>query len=155
MRFNELRTSRDRSTCRSDGMRTATIPDFMAAWRRRTGRYYRDPQSYWEARHCAHGDNLQGPGCIGLDEAANGDDYEAKWDCVRSVLEREVHAGARRLLDAGCGIGWFTKRAATLGFAQVDAADFSASAAEIAQRNVPESSVRVATLDTITSTEPY
>jgi 2-polyprenyl-3-methyl-5-hydroxy-6-metoxy-1,4-benzoquinol methylase len=71
------------------------------------------------------------------------------------VLEDEVERGARRLLDAGCGTGWFTQRAATLGFGEIDAADFSSAAAEIAQRNAPTGRVRVAALDEITSTEPY
>jgi cyclopropane fatty-acyl-phospholipid synthase-like methyltransferase len=71
------------------------------------------------------------------------------------VLEREVQAGATRILDAGCGTGWFTRRAAKLGFAEIDAVDFSTTAAEIAQRNAPTSRVRVAELDAITSTQPY
>ena len=135
-------------------MRTGAIRDLMQSWRR-AGGYYRDPKSYWEARHGAHQDSLLGPGCIQLDEEANRDDYEAKWDQLRLVLEREVQAGATRILDAGCGTGWFTRRAAKLGFAEIDAVDFSTTAAEIAQRTAPTSRVRVAELDQITSTEPY
>jgi 2-polyprenyl-3-methyl-5-hydroxy-6-metoxy-1,4-benzoquinol methylase len=135
-------------------MRTLAIRDLMQSWRPGRG-YYRDPKSYWEARHGEHQDSLQGPGCIQLGEEANRDDYEAKWDQLRRVLEREVQAGATRILDAGCGTGWFTRRAAKLGFAAIDAVDFSATAAEIAQRNAPTSRVRVAELDQITSIEPY
>jgi 2-polyprenyl-3-methyl-5-hydroxy-6-metoxy-1,4-benzoquinol methylase len=135
-------------------MQTA-IRGLVQTWRHRTGRYYRDPQSYWNDRHRDHRDSLQGPGCILLDEAANEDDYATKWDRVRVVLEREVDRGATRLLDAGCGTGWFTSRATTLGFSDVEAADFSSAAAEIAQRKAPESRVRVAALAEIQSTEPY
>jgi SAM-dependent methyltransferase len=136
-------------------MRTMTIRDLMLSYRRRTGRYYRDPQSYWEARHGEHRDSLQGPGCIRLGEGANRDDYDAKWNQLRIVLLREVQHGARRILDAGCGTGWFTRRAAKLGFAEVDAVDFSTTAAEIARRNAPTSSVQVGELDKISSTNPY
>jgi 2-polyprenyl-3-methyl-5-hydroxy-6-metoxy-1,4-benzoquinol methylase len=132
-----------------------TIRGLVQAARYRTGRYYRDPRSYWNTRHEEHRDSLLGPGCIRLDEAANRDDYAAKWDRVRAVLARELQHGATRLLDAGCGTGWFTARAAALGFDGVDAADFSSTAAEVAQRNAPTSRVRVAALDEITSPEPY
>jgi SAM-dependent methyltransferase len=136
-------------------MQKDAIRGLVQTWRQRTGTYYRDPRSYWDARHRRHRDSLQGPGCIGLDETANRDDYAAKWERVRRVLEGEVERGARRLLDAGCGTGWFTRRAATLGFGEVEAVDFSSAAADIAQRNAPTSRVRVAALDEITSTEPY
>jgi 2-polyprenyl-3-methyl-5-hydroxy-6-metoxy-1,4-benzoquinol methylase len=136
-------------------MQTATIRGLVQTWRQRTGSYYRDPQSYWNARHRDHRDSLLGPGCIGLDEAANEDDYAAKWDRVRVALEREVVRGATRILDAGCGTGWFTQRVTTLGFADVEGADFSAAAAEIAQRNAPTTRVRVGPLHEITSNEPY
>jgi len=135
-------------------MRTWAIGDFMQSWRQ-AGGYYRDPNSYWEARHDEHRDSLQGPGCIRLDEEANRDDYQAKWDRLRLVLEREVQDGARRILDAGCGTGWFTRRVAKLGFVEVDAVDFSTTAAEIAQRNAPTSRVRVGELTEITSAQPY
>jgi 2-polyprenyl-3-methyl-5-hydroxy-6-metoxy-1,4-benzoquinol methylase len=134
---------------------STTIRGLVQTWRHRTGRYYRDPRSYWNTRHREHRDSLLGPGCILLDEEANRDDYAAKWDRVRAVLTRERERGGTRLLDAGCGTGWFTSRTATLGFVDVDAADFSSTAADIAQRNAPTSRVRVAALDEITSTEPY
>ena len=136
-------------------MQTATIRGLVNSWRQRTGTYYRDPQSYWDTRHREHRDSLLGPGCIGLDEVANRNDYAAKWDRVRLVLEREVDRGATRILDAGCGTGWFTRRAATLGFTEVEAADFSTAAADIARRNAPASRVRVGALHEITCSEPY
>lgn len=136
-------------------MQTVTIRGAVTRVRHRIRGYYRDPQSYWNTRHREHRDSLLGPGCIQLDEAANQDDYAAKWDRVRVVLEGELRRGAMRLLDAGCGPGWFTSRAATLGFAEVDGADFSSEAAEIAQRNAPASRFQVAALDAITSAEPY
>lgn len=94
-------------------------------------------------------------GCIGLDDAANRDDYETKWRHVQRVLECELRRGATSILDAGCGTGLFTQRAAMLGFAKIDAIDFSASAAEIAQRNAPTSTVRVAALDKASCTAKY
>jgi SAM-dependent methyltransferase len=136
-------------------MQTSMIRDLVQTWRHRSRGYYRDPQSYWNTRHREHRDSLRGPGCILLGEAANEDDYAVKWEHVRGVLDREVARGAVRLLDAGCGTGWFTARTATLGFADVDAADFSSTAAEIARRNAPAASVRVAALHEITSTAPY
>jgi 2-polyprenyl-3-methyl-5-hydroxy-6-metoxy-1,4-benzoquinol methylase len=136
-------------------MQTATIRGVVATFRHRIGGYYRDPQSYWNSRHRDHRDSLLGPGCILLDETANQDDYATKWQQVRAVLEHERQRGATRLLDAGCGPGWFTARAATLGFSEVDGADFSSEAAAIARQNAPTSRVQVAALDEITSAEPY
>jgi 2-polyprenyl-3-methyl-5-hydroxy-6-metoxy-1,4-benzoquinol methylase len=123
--------------------------------RRRTGRYYRDPQSYWEARHLEHRDDLAGPGCITLDGVANQRDYDAKWDHLRGVLEREVERGATSILDAGCGTGLFTRHLAAVGFTSVAGADFSATAAIAAMRNAPGSRVSVAPLAEISTTDRY
>jgi 2-polyprenyl-3-methyl-5-hydroxy-6-metoxy-1,4-benzoquinol methylase len=71
------------------------------------------------------------------------------------MLDRELQRGATNVLDAGCGTGLFTQRAAMLGFAKIDAVDFSATAAEVARRNAPTSTVRVAALDDLRSTERY
>jgi 2-polyprenyl-3-methyl-5-hydroxy-6-metoxy-1,4-benzoquinol methylase len=92
---------------------------------------------------------------VGLDQLANYEDYEAKWQEVGIVLDRELRNGAARALDAGCGTGWFTRRVASLGFTQVEAVDFSANAAEIAKGNAPTVTVRVAALDEISGIGPY
>jgi 2-polyprenyl-3-methyl-5-hydroxy-6-metoxy-1,4-benzoquinol methylase len=96
-------------------------------------RYYRNPARYWNARLERLGDSLQGVGSIGETAAANEADYAAKWDVLGPELERLHSAGARTLLDAGAGIGYFSSRAASIGF-EVDAVDFSSTAVERLRR---------------------
>lgn len=135
---------------------TSTHPlRLVDRWRRRTGTYYRDPRSYWDARHREHGAALTGVGCVLLDEAGNRDDYETKWTHVRPVLERETQRGARRILDAGCGIGWFTKQLHPLRFADVEAFDFSESAAAQAHNNAPNVRVFVSSLEDARTHRPF
>jgi SAM-dependent methyltransferase len=128
---------------------------FVDRWRRLTGTYYRDPRSYWDARHREHGDALSGVGCVLLDEVGNQRDYETKWEHVSRMLEGESANGARRILDAGCGVGWFTGQLASFGFAEVEAFDFSATAATQAQRKAPGARVFVSALEDARSDRPY
>jgi 2-polyprenyl-3-methyl-5-hydroxy-6-metoxy-1,4-benzoquinol methylase len=98
-------------------------------------RYYRNPQRYWERRHLRAGATLEGVGLMGLGADGNALDYEKKWGHVGAILERLRPSEGRSLLDAGCGIGWFSERAAALGF-QVEGVDFSAAAIETARAGV-------------------
>lgn len=113
--------------------------------RPRRGDYYRNPATYWDGRHRRFGDDLDGVGTAGLGESGNRRDYETKWEHLRSVL---VSQGVEpdELLDAGCGIGWFTERLLAAGH-RPTAIDFSPAAVELARRRLgPASSVEVASL---------
>lgn len=124
-------------------------------WRRRTGTYYRDPRAYWDARHRVHGDALSGAGCVCLDEGANELDYDTKWAQLAPVLDREVRRGARSILDAGCGPGWFTRHLHELGFERIEACDFSVVAAARAQQLAPTARVWVSALEDARADIPY
>jgi 2-polyprenyl-3-methyl-5-hydroxy-6-metoxy-1,4-benzoquinol methylase len=96
--------------------------------------YYGDPAAYWEQRHQQFDDRLDGIGTKGMGQEANLEDYESKWEHLRAMLATLGLDGAA-VLDAGCGIGWFTERLAADGHG-LTAVDFSASAVEIARRRL-------------------
>jgi 2-polyprenyl-3-methyl-5-hydroxy-6-metoxy-1,4-benzoquinol methylase len=95
-------------------------------------RYYRDPQRYWERRHLRAGATLEGVGLMGLGADGNALDYQEKWQRIGGALERLHPSRNKVLLDAGCGIGWFSSRAAALGF-RVEGVDFSVAAIDTAR----------------------
>jgi 2-polyprenyl-3-methyl-5-hydroxy-6-metoxy-1,4-benzoquinol methylase len=111
--------------------------------------YYADPQEYWSRRHRRHGTGLEGVGTVTLGEELNTQEYERKWRHVGVVLEGLRTAGARSLLDAGCGNGYFTERALQLGF-EIHAVDFSADAVRLARSQAGREGVQwsVGPLDT-------
>lgn len=97
--------------------------------------YYDDPSGYWNRRHSRFDEQLDGVGMIGLGEEGNRADYEAKWEHIGSALRRlEVPEGSE-VLDAGCGIGYFTERLVAFGY-RVTAVDFSEEATSIASRRI-------------------
>jgi len=107
--------------------------------------YYRDPAAYWEGRHRRFEDALDGVGTIGLGEIGNRLDYETKWEHLRSVLVAQRFE-PDALLDAGCGIGWFSEQLQRAGYTPT-AIDFSPTAAELARARLgPDASVEVASL---------
>lgn len=108
------------------------MPSLRARARRVRPAYYREAQQYWERRHRAHGTSLRGVGSIGLAEDANKRDYDAKWAHLGPVLDQLRTTGATTLLDAGCGIGHFSRLAHGLGY-DVTGVDFSPRAVEIAR----------------------
>jgi 2-polyprenyl-3-methyl-5-hydroxy-6-metoxy-1,4-benzoquinol methylase len=118
--------------------------------------YAEDPQHYWNRRHAAFGTKLEGVGRIYLGEDANAAEYKAKWERIGGVLEGLRAHGAVTLLDAGCGNGYFSERAAKLGY-RVEGVDFSEKAITAA-RSVPGRDAiawRVAPLDEYRSTTTF
>lgn len=99
----------------------------------RPRRYYTEPDAYWEQRHQRFGANLEGVGRLHLSEADNQAAYEAKWDHIGPTVAALGPPG--RLLDAGCGIGWFTQRFVDAGH-QVTAFDFTATGIAVARERV-------------------
>jgi 2-polyprenyl-3-methyl-5-hydroxy-6-metoxy-1,4-benzoquinol methylase len=130
------------------------------AWARLTrasgpgSRYYADPARYWERRHQQFGDRLDGVGMKGLGEKGNREDYEAKWARLSAALADLDLAGAR-VLDAGCGIGWFTARLAAAGY-DVAGVDFSPTAIEAARRRLGDGvPLAVGSLDAYRGGQPF
>ena len=74
----------------------------------------------------AMGRRLDGIGTLGMGQEANEQDYEEKWRHLDAAL-RSLDVTPGRMLDAGCGIGWFTERLVDVGFDPV-AFDFSETA---------------------------
>jgi SAM-dependent methyltransferase len=110
-------------------------PSLRATARRARPAYYLKAQSYWDRRHRRHGASLRGVGSIGLDSDGNQRDYDVKWAHLGPVLDRAKGSGAT-LLDAGCGIGHFSRLAHGLGF-DVTGVDFSEHAIAIAREMAP------------------
>src|SRR5688572_18914017 len=110
---------------------------------KRSKTYYSSPSGYWDARHRRHHDTLVGVGHVGLTDAQNRLDYEAKWQQIKAVLEPVLEAAradgrpsqSSSLLDAGCGVGWFTAKFVELGF-DVSGADFAPTAIAIARQRL-------------------
>lgn len=94
---------------------------------------YRDPQRYWNARHARHRSGLEGVGCISIGQEANEADYDTKWRHLHASLSKAP--GGSRLLDAGCGNGFFMERAARIGF-DVEGVDFSPVAVDLARQRL-------------------
>lgn len=113
----------------------STVKEALARLRSKVmpRRYYTEPKGYWEQRHTTFGSNLEGIGRLGLSEADNEVAYLAKWDKVQAALT-EIGASGR-LLDAGCGIGWFTQRFVDAGYT-VDAFDFTQAGIDVAKERV-------------------
>ena len=97
--------------------------------------YRRHPLRYWETRHQEHVGGLDGVGCLGLGSEGNARDYAAKWNHISALLTRYGPPAGARVLDAGCGIGWFTRRLVEFGYA-VDAVDFSPAAVALARSQI-------------------
>jgi 2-polyprenyl-3-methyl-5-hydroxy-6-metoxy-1,4-benzoquinol methylase len=123
--------------------------------RRLTGgrSYYADPQRYWDERHAKSADSLEGVGLYGLGQSGNERDYEAKWTALAPVLQRSLLPGTS-LLDAGCGVGYFTAHARDLGFV-VEGVDFSPSAVEQARATSPDIAWHVSDLETFAPARTY
>jgi SAM-dependent methyltransferase len=98
---------------------------------------YSSPRRYWSARYSKFGATLTGPGCVGLDEEGNQEDYESKWSHIMASLRNHGDPTAKSLLDAGCGVGAFTTRFVAQGYS-VSAVDFAQNAVDLARRRIGE-----------------
>lgn len=109
--------------------------------------YYDAPGSYWDQRHADNEDSLVGVGHRSLTEQENAEDYEHKWVQLRELFSTLVQPGAT-MLDAGCGVGFFSQLLAGEGY-QVTGADFSAEAIGRAAAGDPDGLVswEVSSLD--------
>lgn len=106
------------------------------------------PKAYWRRRHRRHGHSLEGVGQIGLGDLENERDYVAKWKQVNDLLNHFGVTPDCEVIDAGCGVGWFTERLTERGH-KVHAIDFSPEAIALAQERLGErATFEVGALDT-------
>lgn len=84
-------------------------------------------REFWDRRHQTR-DDLTSGGDISFDRAGNELFYALRLGLLLQVLgDPSSTAEPRRLLDAGCGKGWFSRALARCGYA-VDAIDTSPAA---------------------------
>jgi len=85
--------------------------------------------SFWDERHLQHGELLSG-GDLTYDHATNEAFYAMRLGRLLDIIGASASAEAPlRLLDAGCGKGWFTRALTRCGH-RVDGIDSSAAAVE-------------------------
>lgn len=109
---------------------------------------------YWNRRHTQRGP-LRSGGHIGLDEVANHYFYVLRLGLLLPLLgDRADDTLPTRVLDAGCGKGWFTRAVKACGFL-VDGVDASAAAVAQCQKDDPAGSYTVATLAQFACSRPY
>jgi 2-polyprenyl-3-methyl-5-hydroxy-6-metoxy-1,4-benzoquinol methylase len=101
---------------------------------------------YWNSRHQSHGELLSG-GDVTYDHAANEAFYAVRLGRLLDLVDPASPPHARRrLLDAGCGKGWFSHALARCGF-RVDGIDSSEHAiAEARTGAAPTETFAVSTL---------
>lgn len=113
------------------------------------------PQRYWEARHQQFRNRLQAVGHLQLSHLENAKQYEVKRQHIVEMIDRYVpETKNRKLLDAGCGIGVFTKTFVEKGF-DVTAIDLSTSAIKHARSAVPQARYIVTPLSTLQLNEGF
>lgn len=101
---------------------------------------------YWDSRH-QDLDALLSGGDVTYDHAANEAFYAIRLGRLLDIIEPVSPPQARRrLLDAGCGKGWFSHALARCGY-RVDGIDSSPHAiAEAAEQAIPGETFAVSTL---------
>lgn len=104
-----------------------------------------DPVTFWDRRHATQ-DELRSGGDIGIDTAANEIFYAVRLGQLLQMVGDGTDASAPlRILDAGCGKGYFSEALTRCGH-EVVAVDSSPTAIEQA-RTTGSSRYEVATLD--------
>ena len=89
------------------------------------GRSYDAPR-YWRHRLRAYGFTLRGVGHVGMTEAANEAMYEAAAATLRTVCATAgVKLGEARVLDVGCGTGFYAEVCRAAGCASYVGADIT------------------------------
>ena len=113
------------------------------------------PLQYWESRHQRFRNSLQSVGHLQLNHHDNAQQYEVKRRRIVEMINRHVpQSKGHTLLDAGCGVGIFTRTFVEMGF-DVTALDFSTSAIKKARSAVPQARFLVAPLATLQLDEGF
>lgn len=107
------------------------------------------PQRYWESRHQRFRNSLQSVGHIQLSHKDNAIQYEIKRSYIAELINNYFpKPEGFKLLDAGCGIGFFTRSFVDMGF-DVTAVDLSTSAIKKARMVAPKAHFVVSPLSTL------
>jgi len=102
-----------------------------------------DPRSFWDRRLSEQFD-LRGTGETGLSLAYNRACYELRRHVLdRALAEAGVDPRGRRVLDVGCGTGFFTAHYLSRG-AQVTGLDIAPTSVERLRERHPEAAFRLA-----------
>lgn len=113
-----------------------------------------DPATFWEDRH-RRLSRLRSGGHASMSEADNERFYFRRLallvDIIGDVGSARVPA---RVLDAGCGRGWFVGRLRELGY-DVEGFDTSPTALESARQLVPDAVLTQAAIDRFTTLRTY
>lgn len=104
----------------------------VAGWvGRRRGRAFQ-ADDYWRRRHASYRASIRAVGNSTLTDEQNEQDYAARWNEVSAALGSLIPDPAgRTLLDAGCGIGLFSRRYERAGYSVVGV-DLAQEAASVA-----------------------
>lgn len=75
-----------------------------------------DAEKYWNDRFIKYGNSLKGPGNEGMTEEENHNMYaEASLAFTSFCLEQDIRFKHKRILEVGCGTGYYTDLISTLG----------------------------------------
>lgn len=86
-----------------------------------------DEKDYWRGRHRTHAGNVRAVGIDGLSERANAYSYRSVQEQYAALLDKLALPASTRVVDAGAGIGFYTRMLHARGF-DVTAVDISREA---------------------------
>ncbi len=98
---------------------------FIDRWRYARGRDY-DAAAYWRDRFTRYGTDIRGPGHEGLSKEENEAMYQEAGEVFLAVCRREgVRWADARVLEIGCGTGFYTRLLADQGVTRLTAVDIT------------------------------
>lgn len=87
----------------------------LGKWKYKRGESY-DAQRYWGDRFKKYGQSLRGPGHEGLSDAENLREYTEAGEVFTQFYQNNgVSFKNKRILEIGCGTGFYTELISTLG----------------------------------------
>ncbi len=112
------------------------------------------PREFWDRRLAEHFD-LRGTGQPGLSEAYNRACYELRREVLeRALREQSFEPRGRRVLDVGCGTGFFTAYYLSRG-ASVTGLDIAPTSIERLRARFPNATFRLADVGEATIDERF
>lgn len=113
------------------------------------------PQRYWESRHKRFSKSLQSVGHLQLSHSDNAKQYELKRGYIAELMNNYFPSPkGLKLLNGGCGIGFFTRSFVDMGF-EVTAVDLSDAAIKKARLVAPKAHFVVSPLSTLQLNEGF